>query len=97
MVCIPVQSNWGLGAYLELMKTALIAAIVKANYLKWSLLLSSANVHLSVILISVTALTGHQVDPLKISFELPNIPWPYIFGVCLGFYLLAFLLMLIMT
>lgn len=57
------------------MKTALNAAVVKANYIKWSLLLSSANVHLLLILISLTSsLTEHQVDPLQMSFEIPNIP-----------------------
>jgi len=55
-------------------KTALIAAIAKADYVKWSFILSSTNVHLLLILIGVTSLTEHQVGPLKIAFYLPNIP-----------------------
>lgn len=76
------------------MKAALIAVIVKANYIKWSLFSKCAPL---IISISVTSLIEHQMDPLKISFELPNIPCLYTFGGCLRFYLLAFLLMLIMT
>lgn len=78
------------------MKNALIEKQVKPNYIKLSLSLSSANVHLLLILITGT-LTEHRVDPLKISSELPHVPCLDMFGVCLGFYLLTFLLMLIMT